>query len=132
MHLTVQLKRGADIDPTLLQLDNAEASKKIMTINPLGVSCEELLGKDQGMSLISVSLENKTENYYYLDEALKAEEEKHSAHCKGISVVVEDIFCDLRSSLVKTAASEDLVQLLRSEGDKVFSVEIITGVSVQS
>ena len=128
--LKLEVKLREETDPVLTQLNKAEAIKKIMAITPLNLQCKELLDKDQEMSLISVVLENKTENYYYSDETLKAKEEEKLSD-KGVSITVEDIFCDLKNSLVRIRDPSGLSEIQRpvnDDCDKIFDVEIISGV----
>jgi hypothetical protein len=77
-------------------------------------------------------LENRTENYYYSDETLKIKEnEKLSVKDKGVSISIDDIFCDLKNSFIRIRESFRLSAIQRpvdEECDKVFDVEMISGV----
>ncbi len=82
------------------ELCRGRIDKSVRIIQPLAVAVAEHLQQGQGLAMISVCLQNDTGKVEYCDRELGAVDTQVLAGAKGMNIMIDDIQCDVKKSVI--------------------------------
>lgn len=117
-------------DPSVQKVD-FNIKKELRIVSPLKMDVKTVYSPLPNATLISVSVENVSANYAYVDNSLKEREEERLDK-QGVAIVIEDIQSEIRDSYVKELDSEDIrsdiMAFLKASPKNLFEAELVHGV----